>query len=119
MGDPDIKMPPIADGKSSDEDRMWAMFAHLSGLIGLSCLGPLIIWLVKKDSSAFVEDQAKEALNFQLTLLIAAIVLGATCIGVALLPVIVVGGIVYAVIGGMAANRGEIYRYPYTFRMIN
>ena len=118
MGDPNIKMPPIAEGGLTEEDKMWAMFAHLSGLIGVSVFGPLIIWLVKKDSSGFVEDQAKEALNFQLTVLISAIVLGATCVGLALIPVVAVGAIVYAIIGGMAANRGEAYRYPYTFRMI-
>lgn len=118
MGDPDFKTPPIAVAGLSEEDKMWAMFAHLSGLIGLSCFGPLIIWIVKKDSSSFIDDQAKEALNFQLSVLISAIVLGATCVGLALLPVVAVGGIVYAIIGGMAANRGEAYRYPYTFRMI-
>ena len=119
MGDPDAKMPPIATGDLTDDDKLWALFAHLSGLVGLSLFGPLIIWLIKKDSSPFVEAHAKEALNFQLTILVAALILSATCVGIALVPVVVVGGIVYAVIGGMAANRGESYRYPYTFRMIN
>lgn len=119
MGDPDMKTPPIVEGGLTDEDKLWAMFAHLSGLIGISVFGPLIIWLIKKESSTFIEDQAKEALNFQLSVLIAVIVLGATCVGVVLLPVVGVAAIVYAVIGGIAANRGEKYRYPYTFRMIN
>jgi uncharacterized Tic20 family protein len=88
-------------------------------LIGLSFIGPLIIWVVKKESSAFVEQQAKEALNFQLSMVVSSLVVTATCVGVVLLSVIIIGGIVYAVIAGMAANRGEAYQYPYTFRMIN
>ena len=119
MGDPNSKLPPITVGDANDEDKLWALFAHLSGLAGLSLLGPLIIWLVKKDTSPFVEDQAKEALNFQLSILVVALVLGATCVGAILIPVIAIGGLVYAIIGGMAAYRGEFYRYPYTFRMIN
>ena len=119
MGDPNFKMPPLTVGDLSDEDKLWAMLAHLSGLIGLSFFGPLIIWIVKKDSSEFVENQAKEALNFQLSMLVSSLVVSATCVGLVVLPVIIIGGIIYAVIGGMAANRGEVYQYPYTFRMIN
>ena len=119
MGDPHIKTPPIVVGDLSDEDKLWAMFAHLSGLIGLSFIGPLVIWLVKKESSRFVEDQAKEALNFQLTIILASLVASATCVGVVLLPVIIIGGLVYAILGGVAANRGEAYQYPYTLRIIN
>ena len=119
MGDPNMKTPPVVAGEVSDEDKLWALFAHLSGLAGLSLLGPLVIWLVKKETSPFVEDQAKEALNFQLTILVAALLLAVTCVGAFLIPVVAVGGLVYAVIGGMASYRGEAYRYPYTFRMIN
>ena len=122
MGDPDIKTPPIVVDSVTQDEKMWGMFAHMSFLltyvIGVSCIAPLIIWMIKKDSSAFIEDQAKEALNFQLSSLIAILVLSATCIGVILLPVVLIGGIVYGIIGAMAANRGEVYRYPYTFRMI-
>jgi len=123
MGEPDIKTPPVATGDLTNEEKMWGMLAHMSFLlvfvIGVSCIAPLIIWMIKKDSSAFIEDQAKEALNFQLSALIAILVCSVTCIGAVLLPVIVVGGVIYGVIGGMAANRGEVYRYPYTFRMVN
>ncbi len=123
MGDADAKMPPVVTGELTEEERMWGMLAHLSYLltfvIGVSCIAPLVIWVIKKDSSEFVEDQAKEALNFQLSALIAVLVLSVTCVGAVLVPVVVVGGIVYGITGGMAANRGEVYRYPYTFRMIN
>lgn len=103
-------------GHATDDERMWAMFAHLSPLVGLGFIGPLIIWLVKKDQSAFVEDQAKEALNFSLAVMIASVVLLITCIG----PfIILIGSMVYAIIAGIEANKGTYYRYPYTIRMIN
>lgn len=64
---------PATEGISAEE-RQWGMFAHLATLIGLiiplgSILGPLVIWLIKKDTMPFVEDQGKEAVNFQLSLI--------------------------------------------------
>ena len=88
--------------------------AHLAILV-FSIFGPLIIWLVKKDESHFVNDQAKEALNFQLSVLIVSLISTVTCVG----PLVVlVGGIVFGVLAAMEANRGVYYRYPYTIRMI-
>ena len=104
----------------TSDDRMWGLLAHLSGLVasslaGLSFLGPLIVYLIKKDQSPFVADQAKEALNFQISVLIVAIISAVTCVG----PfVVIIGGLVYSIIAAMAANKGEYYRYPYTFRLI-
>ena len=107
----------------TEDERMWAMLAHLSGLIasllgGLSFLGPLIVWLVKKDQSPFVADQAKEALNFQIAAFIVILVCILTCVGAILAPFIGIGALVFAIIGGMEANKGVYYRYPYTFRLI-
>ncbi len=116
----DVKQLP---GELTNDDKTWGMLAHLSVLlslvIGNSFVAPLIIWLIKKDSSPFVDDQAKEALNFQLSVLIVVIVSSLTCIGIPIALAAFVASIVYGIIGGMAANRGELYRYPYTFRMIN
>ncbi|HEV7283038.1 MAG TPA: DUF4870 domain-containing protein [Pirellulaceae bacterium] len=103
---------------TTDDDRLWAMLSHLAGFI-FAIFGPLIIWMVKKDQSEFVVDQAKEALNFQLTVLIVQVILAATCVGILVMPIIMVGQIIYAVLGGMEANKGIRYRYPYTFRMIS
>ncbi len=98
----------------TNDERMWAMFAHLSPLV-LGVFGPLIIWLVKKDESQFVGENAKEALNFSLSVLIASLVLMITCVG----PfVVLVGAIVFQILAGIEANKGVYYRYPYTFRMI-
>ena len=106
------------------DERMWGMLAHLSGLIafllgGLTFLGPLLVWLVKKDQSPFVADQGKEALNFQIAVLIVSLICTVTCVGLIVLPVIIVGDIVLTVMAGMEANKGVYYRYPYTFRLIS
>ena len=107
----------------SADDRSWGMIAHLSPLIagalgGMAFLGPLIVWLVKKDQSPFIDDQGKEALNFQISIMLAVLICAATCIGIVLIPVIAVGAIVYSIIGGLEANKGVYYRYPYTWRLI-
>jgi uncharacterized Tic20 family protein len=100
------------------DDKTWAMLAHLSPLVGLGFIGPLVVWLIYKDKSPFVADQAKEALNFSLALLIAVLVCVATCIGVVVAPVLGIGALVYQIIAALEANKGVWYRYPYTIRMI-
>jgi uncharacterized Tic20 family protein len=125
--DPKFATPPKPDGLPSPDDRTWAMLAHLSSLVaaavgGMSFLGPLIIWLIKKDQSPFVGDQAKEALNFQIACTIATLICFAAAfviIGFFLLPVVVVGNLVFTIIAAMEANKGVTYRYPYTIRLIN
>jgi uncharacterized Tic20 family protein len=116
--------PPLSDKPLTADDRTWGMLAHLSALVasavgGLSFLGPLIIWLVKKDQSPFVGDQAKEALNFQISLLIVGLICAITFVGILLLPVLFVVDVVYSIIAAMEANKGVYYRYPYTLRLIN
>src|SRR5262245_16111465 len=106
------------------EERSWGMLAHISSIIaillgGLSFIGPLIVWLVKKDQSPFVADQGKEALNFQISVLLASLICGVTCVLAILIPVIVVANIVFSVIAAMEANKGIYYRYPYTVRLIS
>ena len=97
------------------DDKTWGMLAHLSPLV-LGFVGPLVIWLIYKDKSPFVNDQAKEALNFNLSVIIASLVLIPTICGP---MVVVIGGLVYAILAGMEANKGVWYRYQYTFRMIS
>jgi uncharacterized Tic20 family protein len=115
--------PPVA---ASPDDRTWGMLAHLSALIamaagGMTFIGPLIVWLVKKDQSPFVVEHAKEALNFQLACFIAALIcvpLAFVIVGFILLPVVVVGNVIFSIIAAMEANKGLPYRYPYTIRLI-
>jgi uncharacterized Tic20 family protein len=102
----------------TSEDKTMGMLCHLLGVVGF--VGPLIIWLVKKDQSKFVDDQGKEALNFHLTLLIGHVIGAATiCFTAGLINLAIqVLGIVFAIIGGMEANKGVAYRYPFAIRMI-
>ena len=118
----------------TSDEKTWAMFVHLSALIclfalgGLTFVGPLICWLVKKDSSRFVDWHGKEALNFILIKFIAIAVCVAgsllTCgIGLVIfLPIllaILIYSIVVWIIAGIKANSGEYYRYPFIPRLIN
>jgi len=101
------------------EEQTMAMLAHLLGIIGF--LGPLIIWLIKKDTSPFLNDQGKEALNFHLTMLIGfiiGIVLTFACIGVFVILAVWVVSLIFSIIAALKANQGIPYRYPFSIRMI-
>ncbi len=130
--------PPASAGTPSAEERQWAMFAHLSALIGgivtagwlasLGCLiGPLIIWQIKKDTMPFASDQAKEALNFNITLaglMVILTALGLLTVGIGfiviapLMLLIGVAALVFIIIASIKANEGVAYRYPFTLRLI-
>ena len=107
-------------GGVSKDDKTFALLAHLLGIV-TSFIGPLVIYLVKKDQSPHVADQAKEALNFQITICIGyliASVLSIILIGVLLFPVLWVCNLIFCIIGGLKANEGELYRYPFAIRLI-
>ncbi len=102
------------------QEKMWAMLCHI-GAIVLGFIAPLVIWLVKKDESPLVNDQGKEALNFQITMTIAFIVAGmlmAVFIGLILMPVLAVFNLTMLIIAGIKANEGTKYRYPVNIRFI-
>jgi uncharacterized protein len=101
---------------SAKDDRQMAMFCHLGNLIGAIII-PLVIWLIKKDESSFIDRHGKEAVNFGITLLIVSIVGGIVTCGI-LSIVALVFGIIYAIQGAMAANRGEEFKYPICIRFI-
>lgn len=111
--------PYIGPPPDKDATTM-GMLAHLLGIL-LGFLGPLIIWLIKKDTSPFVNDQGKESLNFQLTLLIGyliAVVTSCILIGMFIAPIVWIVGLVFAIMGTIKANNGEAYRYPFNIRFI-
>ena len=130
--------PPVQTNGLSSEERQWAMFAHLSALVGGiltsgwagsigTFIGPLIIWLAKKDSMPFVDDQGKEALNFNITvalIFLALAVLSLVTLGIGLIIAIpgwIIVGIawlVFTIIAAIKANEGVAYRYPLTLRLI-
>lgn len=110
--------PGPSSGQS--DDQLLAIACHLGGLV-LSVLAPLIVYLVKRDESAFVRHHATEALNFQITVLIAGVVAGVlfvVLIGVPLLLLVVVLDLVFCILAALAANRGEWYRYPVSIRVV-
>lgn len=116
----------------SASSRNWAVAAHLSAIaamiVALAFLGPLVVYLAKKDEDAFVREQAAEALNFQLSWLIYAFVGGIVLtllivlvVGLVLIPVAIAAAIawfVLIVVAAVRAGRGEHYRYPLTIRFI-
>ena len=132
-----VPPPPPSAGGPPQEERQWAMFAHLSALAGglLTSaiggwgffLGPLVIWLMKKDTMPFVADQAKEALNFNITVsavFLALLVLSLLTLGIGFLitlPIMLIVGIaalVLIIMAAIKANDGIAYRYPFTIRLI-
>lgn len=111
----------------SKDERMWGMFAHLSAFAGLlvpfigHVLGPLVIWLVKRETMPFVNDQGKEALNFQITATIGLVVAGLLVflfIGFILLPLVGLADVIFTILAAVKANEGVAYRYPVTLRLI-
>ena len=125
--------PPAPTGAPSAEERQWALFGHLSTLTGLftggvgNIVGPLVIWLVKKDTMPFASDQAKEALNFNITLLIIGLVLMLLTIftfGIGALITVPLGillgiaWLVLTIIAAMKSNEGVAYRYPFALRLV-
>lgn len=109
----------IAPGK--DEINM-GMLAHLLGIF-TGFLGPLIIWLIKKEESKYIAESSREALNFQITLLFVYVGLAIfSCItlgfGAILIFPIWIAAIIFMIIGTVKATKGELYRYPACIRLI-
>lgn len=120
--------PPGPAPLSPQDERTWSIVAHLGppvlALVSLGTLGfltPLVVWLVFRDRSRFVDQQAKESLNFQITLLIAYVVgwlLVWVLVGFVILFAAWVCSIVFGVLAAVAVNRYEPYRYPINIRFI-
>jgi len=107
--------------------RQWAMICHLSALSGLLgnvigfLLGPLIVWLVKREDHPFVDKQGKEAVNFQITMFIILFVSFLLClflIGFVFLLVVGLIMVIFPIIAAIRSDHGEDYRYPISFRLI-
>ncbi len=116
---------PTGDTTNSDE-RMWAMLCHLSAFAGTiiplgTILGPLVVWLMKKEVYPLVDDQGKESLNIQISILIYALISAVSLvafIGFLLLPAVLIFAVVMTIIATIKANSGVAYRYPLTIRLI-
>lgn len=116
----------VTPGEPDRDARQWAMICHFAAALGFvfpfgNLIGPLVVWQVKKDSHAFIDEQGKEALNFQLTVAIAGIVclvLMLVLIGFLLMGLLCIGAVVLTIIGGIKAGEGKHYRYPFCLRLI-
>lgn len=112
---------PFHDPHAVEWERTYSMFMHLTLLavhVFVPVVPALIMWLIKKAESPFVDDHGKEALNFQISMTIYAIAAGITGIGLLLVPVIYVVGIIGMVRAAIAASKGRYHRYPVTIRLV-
>lgn len=105
----------------SNDDKNIATITHLSGIL-FSFIPSLIVWILKKDDNEYLSAQAKEALNFQLTILLAQFVSGiliAILVGFLLLGIIWLFNVVLCIVAAISTSHGETYRYPLCLRLIN
>lgn len=118
-----ISIPP----ELSNEEKTWATFTHLSGLalyIGIpfgNVLGPFALWLLKHKEMPFVDDQGKEAINFQISMSIYLIVAGILVlllVGLLAVPALFIVHVIFTIIAAVQANKGDAYRYPMTIRFL-
>ncbi|MDP6152121.1 MAG: DUF4870 domain-containing protein [Phycisphaeraceae bacterium] len=122
-----MSTPEEGDGEPpSKDEKTWGMLCHLAALAGFigipfgTIIGPLVVWLVKKNEMLFVDEQGKEALNFQITMASATMVLAMiTCSsgGIGAIAVLAVN-VIFVIIASIKASGGEHYRYPMTVRLI-
>lgn len=120
--------PEAMGGGAPDKDsRMWGMLCHLAALVGFigipigNILGPLVVWLIKREGNPFVDANGKESLNFQISMTIYGFVAGIlvfVLIGIPLLILLVLADLILLIVAAMKANGGESYRYPATIRFI-
>jgi uncharacterized protein len=119
----DTTSSPVTDKKA----RQWAMLCHITGLaifLGLpfgNIIVPLVIWLLKRETHPFVDEQGKEALNFQITVTLYGALAGLLCflfIGFLILPILFIADIILAIKATLASDKGRSYTYPATIRFI-
>ena len=126
----EIPTPPIPSPALTGEDRLWGAVAHFSALsmyltgIGF-VVGPLIIWLWKRGTSTFAAEEAREALNFNLSVLIYYAVSGVLCLTIILIPLILVllallhaFHLICIIVAGLKASDGIPFRYPLNLRLV-
>ena len=110
------QQPPL----SGSDERLYATLGH-AGIIIIGFIAPLIVWLIGKERSEFVDDQGKEALNFSILVTIgyvASSILTFVFIGFLLFPLVWIFSVIFCILAAIAANKGERYRYPLNWRII-
>ena len=123
----DLQAPELPPTEASKDEKNLALLCHLLTFTGYiipfgNILGPLIIFLIKKDQSPFIRQHAVEALNFQISLTIYAIIsalLIFVLVGFLMIVAVAIVGVVFTIIAAISASEGKIYRYPLTIRMVS
>ena len=118
-----METPPLTDAPLAPKgsDKIWSMLSHLSALLGVGIILPLVIYLAMRKESEFVATNAREALNFHISVLIytlCCIPLAFILIGIPLLVVLGLGSLVLAILATIQASDGQCYRYPLTLRHV-
>ncbi len=111
----------------SDDEQTWGVLVHAGGFAGLAVpfgnvIAPLVVWLLKKDETRFVDESGIRALNFQLTWSIVLLVTALSVlagVGLLLFPLAVLGWLTLTVLGTVEASRGEVYDYPLTIGFVD
>jgi uncharacterized Tic20 family protein len=123
----EVEVSAVSQNVVDRASQKWAAICHLSALIGLLgngigfFLAPLIVWLVKRQDNPFIDEQGKEAVNFQITMLLAAAVsalLMLVLVGFILIAIVGILMVVFPIIAAVKASEGEHYRYPISIRLI-
>jgi uncharacterized protein len=112
---------PDAAFTPTGNDKIWSMLSHLSALFGVGIILPLVVYLAMRKESEYVAANAREALNFHLSVLIyiiCCVPLMFILIGVPLAMIIGVASLVFAIIAAVKASDGQVYRYPLTLRLV-
>ena len=124
---PESERIPADNNLPSKTERTWGMLCHISTFSGMiipfgNILAPLIIWLIKKDDLVFVNDQGKEVLNFQISMIIylfISILLCFILIGIPILISLIIFNLIVTIVAAVSANDGKYYRYPISIKFIN
>lgn len=122
----EFTVQPVSPTPVSTDSKNWALLSHISAFamfFGIpSMIGPLVVWAIKKQEDPFVDYHGKEAVNFNLSFFIYAIVAGLSIlllVGVVLLPAVFITWFVLVIVATVKAGAGEYYRYPLTIRFIS
>ena len=119
--------PPTTSITASDV-RIWNILCHASALLGVflhfpgHLLGPLIVWLAKRDDSPEIDAHGKESMNFQISMLIWNVIAGILClilIGIPILILLHILNIIFVIVASIQASEGKLYRYPLAIRLIS
>ena len=125
---PSSSPSPLPASSSSSEIRNWCVLCHASALAGLffhffgHLLGPLIVWLLKRNDAPEIDAAGKESLNFQISMLIYDIIAGILCLVLIGIPILIglwILNTVLVIIASVKTSQGEAYRYPFTLRLIS